>query len=552
VKGAQILLETLKHLGIKEIFGYPGGAVLSIFEALREDNDIKFILPRHEQGASHAADASGRLTGIPGVCLATSGPGATNLVTGIMTAYMDSSPMIAITGQVSRSNKGKDVFQEVDIVGVTLPITKHNYSVESIEELPVILKEAFHIATTGRPGPVLIDLPADIQNEEMSEERFRILLNQKLNLFPSLHIPKLDMTKVEEAVGLLKLAKRPLIISGAGVIRSGAADELYEFATKNNIPVTSSLLGLGGFPGDNNLFLGMGGVHGSIATNIIIQEADFVLAVGTRLDNRLTCDTEGFLDQAKVVHIDIDPAENKKIIVADIFIQGDAKEVLSKMSEMSSEKKEQRWLDRVDELRGKYSPTKFSEKYSLEPRRIFEILSQKTDENAIITTDVGQHQMWVAQYYKFRKPKTFITSGGAGAMGFGIPAAIAAKIKKPDTTVISVVGDGGFQMCVGEIIMLKQYKLPIKILIINNSTLGMVKQLQDTFKGGKHFGVYLDVNPDFIQIAKAYGLKGIKVTNEEELVKACDENIDTDEPVIIECVLDRKKNVYQTLVHPNI
>lgn len=312
MKGAQILLETLKHLGIKEIFGYPGGAVLSIFEALREDNDIKFILPRHEQGASHAADASGRLTGIPGVCLATSGPGATNLVTGIMTAYMDSSPMIAITGQVSRSNKGKDVFQEVDIVGVTLPITKHNYSVESIEELPVILKEAFHIATTGRPGPVLIDLPADIQNEEMSEERFRILLNQKLNLFPSLHIPKLDMTKVEEAVGLLKLAKRPLIISGAGVIRSGAADELYEFAIKNNIPVTSSLLGLGGFPGDNNLFLGMGGVHGSIATNIIIQEADFVLAVGTRLDNRLTCDTEGFLDQAKVVHIDIDPAENKK------------------------------------------------------------------------------------------------------------------------------------------------------------------------------------------------------------------------------------------------
>jgi acetolactate synthase-1/2/3 large subunit len=550
--GARILLETLKHLGIKEIFGYPGGAVLSIFDALREDNDIKFILPRHEQCASHAADASGRLTGVPGVCLATSGPGATNLVTGIMTAYMDSSPMIAITGQVSRVNKGKDVFQEVDIVGVTMPITKHNYSVESLEELPMILKEAFHIATTGRPGPVLIDIPADIQNETMDEDRFKVLLEQKMDLFPSLHIPKLDMTKVQKALDLLKNAKRPLIISGAGVIRSGASEGLYNFATKNNIPVTSSLLGLGGFPGDNKLFLGMGGVHGSIATNIIIQEADVVLAVGTRLDNRLTCDTNDFLEQAKVIHIDIDPAENKKIIVADVFIQGDAKEALEKMAEMSEGKKEQLWLDRVDELRGKYSPTKFSEKYSLEPRRIFELLSERTDENAIITTDVGQHQMWTAQYYKFRKPKTLITSGGAGAMGFGIPAAIAAKIKRPDTTVISVVGDGGFQMCLGEIIMLKQYKLPIKIIIINNSTLGMVKQLQDTFKGGKHFGVYLDESPDFMDIAKAYRIKGVRVTNEEELIKSYDENIDTDEPVIIECILERKKNVYQTLVHPNL
>lgn len=539
--GGKILLETLKLLGTKHIFGYPGGAVLSIFDALYYDKELQFILTRHEQGAAHAADAYGRVTGKPGVCIATSGPGGTNLVTGIMTAYMDSSPMIAITGQVPSGEKGLDNFQEVDIIGITLPITKHSFTVTSAKDLPRILTEAYSIATTGRPGPVLIDIPADIQLEEVPEIDIEGAL-KKIQP-PVFKTPNIGESKLKRAVSLMNSAKRPVIISGAGVIKSGTSEKIRKYAIENDIPVTMTLLGLGGFPGDHDLSLGMGGIHGGNASYTALEEADVVLVLGARLENRFTGGRKDFLKDAKVIHVDIDPSELGKNIQAEVAIHGDIDEVLNYFIEASSGScNRQVWRNRIADLKaGKED--KAEKTSSLSPKKIFDLLNKHTLSNAVICTGVGQHQMLTAQYYNFAFPNQLITSGGAGTMGFGIPAALGVKLAHPEKNAISIVGDGDFQMTSQELMCIKDYNLPVKIIVINNNCLGMVKQLQDMFKEGRHQGVYLPNNPDFICLAKAYGIKGVRTSDVDELSEIFSQNINSAEPVLIECILDKDFNV---------
>ena len=545
IKGARILLECLSRLGIKEIFGYPGGAVIPIYDELYSFKDIKHYFARHEQGAVHEADGYARSTGKVGVCLATSGPGATNLVTGIMTAHMDSIPLLAITGQVTSTLLGKDAFQESDIVGITVPITKNNYLVQDIRELPRILKEAYYIASTGRPGPVLVDIPRDIQLEEIPYDEFKKLYEQEFELEGYNPVYEGHKGQIKTAIKMIKDSKKPLIIAGAGILKGHAYDELKEFVDKTNIPVAMTLLGLGSFPANHELALGMIGMHGTTYANYAANEADLVIAAGMRFDDRVTGNPQKFLPNAKIIHIDIDPAEIGKNKLIDVPIVGDLKNVLAELNQKVPKLSHNKWLDEVAKLKKKYSLTfRKTEEDILIPQEILFEINKLTKGEVIVATDVGQHQMWSAQFIKFNNPYTILTSGGAGTMGFGLPAAIGAQVANPDKKVLAIVGDGGFQMTFQELMLIKEYNLPVKIFIINNSYLGMVRQWQELFNDRRYSSVDLSYNPNFIKIGEAYGIKSIQLKTKKDLKKHLKKILESDEAVLVECIVEKEENVY--------
>ena len=545
IKGARILLECLSRLGINEIFGYPGGAVIPIYDELYSFKEIKHYFARHEQGAVHEADGYARSTGKVGACLATSGPGATNLVTGIMTAHMDSIPLLVITGQVSSSLLGKDAFQESDIVGITVPITKNNYLVQDIKDLPRILKEAYYIASTGRPGPVLVDIPRDIQLQEIPYDEFNKIYENHFSLEGYNPVYEGHKGQIKTAIKMIKDSKKPLIIAGAGILKAHAYEELKEFVEKTNIPVAMTLLGLGSFPGNHELALGMIGMHGTTYANYAANEADLIIAAGMRFDDRVTGNPQKFVPNAKIIHIDIDPAEIGKNKLIDVPIVGDLKNVLTDLNEKAPKVSYDEWLKQIKKWKKEYSLIyRKTEDNILIPQEILSEIDKITKGNVIVATDVGQHQMWTAQYLTFNNPYSILTSGGAGTMGFGLPAAIGAQVANPNKKVLAVVGDGGFQMTFQELMLIKEYNLPVKIFIINNSYLGMVRQWQELFHEKRYSSVDLSYNPDFIKIGEAYGIKSIQLTNKKDLKKHLKKILESDEAVLVECIVEKEENVY--------
>ena len=545
IKGARILLECLSRLGINEIFGYPGGAVIPIYDELYSFKEIKHYFARHEQGAVHEADGYARSTGKVGACLATSGPGATNLVTGIMTAHMDSIPLLVITGQVSSSLLGKDAFQESDIVGITVPITKNNYLVQDIKDLPRILKEAYYIASTGRPGPVLVDIPRDIQLQEIPYDEFNKIYEDHFSLEGYNPVYEGHKGQIKTAIKMIKDSKKPLIIAGAGILKAHAYEELKEFVEKTNIPVAMTLLGLGSFPGNHELALGMIGMHGTTYANYAANEADLIIAAGMRFDDRVTGNPQKFVPNAKIIHIDIDPAEIGKNKLIDVPIVGDLKNVLTDLNEKAPKVSYDEWLKQIKKWKKEYSLTyRKTEDDILIPQEILSEIDKITKGNVIVATDVGQHQMWAAQYLTFNNPYSILTSGGAGTMGFGLPAAIGAQVANPNKKVLAVVGDGGFQMTFQELMLIKEYNLPVKIFIINNSYLGMVRQWQELFHEKRYSSVNLSYNPDFIKIGEAYGIKSIQLKNKKDLKKHLKKILESDEAVLVECIVEKEENVY--------
>ena len=545
IKGARILLECLSRLGINEIFGYPGGAVIPIYDELYSFKEIKHYFARHEQGAVHEADGYARSTGKVGACLATSGPGATNLVTGIMTAHMDSIPLLVITGQVSSSLLGKDAFQESDIVGITVPITKNNYLVQDIKDLPRILKEAYYIASTGRPGPVLVDIPRDIQLQEIPYDEFNKIYENHFSLEGYNPVYEGHKGQIKTAIKMIKDSKKPLIIAGAGILKAHAYEELKEFVEKTNIPVAMTLLGLGSFPGNHELALGMIGMHGTTYANYAANEADLIIAAGMRFDDRVTGNPQKFVPNAKIIHIDIDPAEIGKNKLIDVPIVGDLKNVLTDLNEKAPKVSYDEWLKQIKKWKKEYSLTyRKTEDDILIPQEILSEIDKITKGNVIVATDVGQHQMWTAQYLTFNNPYSILTSGGAGTMGFGLPAAIGAQVANPNKKVLAVVGDGGFQMTFQELMLIKEYNLPVKIFIINNSYLGMVRQWQELFHEKRYSSVDLSYNPNFIKIGEAYGIKSIQLKNKKDLKKNLKKILESDEAVLVECIVEKEENVY--------
>ena len=545
IKGARILLECLSRLGINEIFGYPGGAVIPIYDELYNFKEIKHYFARHEQGAVHEADGYARSTGKVGACLATSGPGATNLVTGIMTAHMDSIPLLVITGQVSSSLLGKDAFQESDIVGITVPITKNNYLVQDIKDLPRILKEAYYIASTGRPGPVLVDIPRDIQLQEIPYDEFNKIYENNFTLEGYNPVYEGHKGQIKTAIKMIKDSKKPLIIAGAGILKAHAYEELKEFVEKTNIPVAMTLLGLGSFPGNHELALGMIGMHGTTYANYAANEADLIIAAGMRFDDRVTGNPQKFIPNAKIIHIDIDPAEIGKNKLIDVPIVGDLKNVLTDLNEKAPKVSHDEWLKQIKKWKKDYSLIyRKTEDDILIPQEILSEINKITKGNVIVATDVGQHQMWAAQFLTFNNPYSILTSGGAGTMGFGLPAAIGAQVANPNKKVLAVVGDGGFQMTFQELMLIKEYNLPVKIFIINNSYLGMVRQWQELFHEKRYSSVDLSYNPDFIKIGEAYGIKSIQLTNKKDLKKHLKKILESDEAVLVECIVEKEENVY--------
>ena len=544
INGSRILLECLFRLGIRDIFGYPGGSVIPIYDEIYKYGKLNHYFSRHEQGAAHEADGYARASGRVGVCIATSGPGATNIVTGIMTAHMDSIPLLAITGQVGLNMLGKDSFQESDIVGITLPITKNSYLVTDIRDLPRIIKESYYIATTGRPGPVLIDIPKDIQIEEIDYEEFEKSFNKEISLPGYEPTIRGHKKQIKTAINLIKEAKRPLIIAGAGVLKSSSSDDLREFARKTNIPVTTTLLGLGVFPSDDELSLGMLGMHGTVTANYATAEADLIIAAGIRFDDRIAGNPEKFGVNAEIIHIDIDPAEIGKNKLIDVPIVGDLKNVLQNFNSSIVGLEHKEWISRLNQWKEEYPLSHGESKEGrLMPQEVMKSINNIIQGNAIVTTDVGQHQMWVAQYLSFNRPNTIISSGGSGTMGFGLPAAIGAQIAKPKEKVICVVGDGGFQMTYHELMLIKQYDLPIKVVIINNSYLGMVRQWQEMFNDGRYSFVDLSINPEFSKIAEAYGIEFAKLETKADIEENLRGLIESKEAVIIECVVEKEANV---------
>jgi len=537
LSGAQILIESLKREGVAVIFGYPGGQVLPLFDKIY-DSEIRFILTRHEQAAAHAADGYARATGKPGVCIATSGPGATNLTTGIATAYMDSIPMVAITGQVKTSVIGNDAFQEADITGITRPITKYNYLVKNVKGLAQVVREAFHIASTGRPGPVLIDIPSDIQQQETEfiwPETIEIR-GYKPTYFG-------HPGQIKKAAKLIARAKKPIIYAGGGVITSGAHQELKELAERLNIPVTWTLMGIGGFPSTHPLALGMLGMHGTAYANHAIMGADLIIAVGARFDDRVTGRLDVFARDAKIIHIDIDPSSISKNVGVEIPVVGDAKNAIGQLlEELDKPAETLDWLKTIESWKKKY-PMKYGEKGKLKPQYVIEQIYEATKGEAIITTEVGQNQMWAAQWYKYSSPRTFISSGGLGTMGYGFPAAMGAKIGCPEKIVFDVAGDGSIQMNIQELATSVCNKINVKVAILNNGYLGMVRQWQELFyrKRYSHTCLY---NPDFVKLAESYGAVGLRVTKKEEVRPALDKAIATDNTVFIDFEIEPEENVY--------
>lgn len=543
IKGARIVLETLHRLGVTDMFGYPGGAVIPIFDEIYSFPEIKHYFVRHEQGAAHAADAYARVSGKVGVCLATSGPGATNLVTGLMTAYMDSVPMIAITGQVGRMLIGKDSFQEADIQGITMPITKHNYLVQDIKDLPRIIKEAYHIASTGRPGPVLIDIPKDIQTASISMDEYNTLYSAPIHLEGYTTEWPNHVAQVEEAAALIKAAKKPMIIAGGGAIRSGAAEALKTLAEKTQIPVATTLMGLGAFPSNHDQALGFIGMHGTVASNFASEEADLVIATGIRFHDRYTGLPSKFLPKAKVIQIDIDPAEMNKNCAVDLPIVGDLKEVLSDLTSLVEAGHHQDWLTQIKTWKEGYPmevPPAMDDR--LMPQAVLEAVDQVLKGDAIVVTDVGQHQMWAAQYLTCKAPKTWCTSGGAGTMGYGLPAAMGAAVAAPHKTILLIVGDGGFQMTSEELMMMSQYDFNVKIVLINNGYLGMVRQWQELFNDRRYSFVDLAVSPDFNKLAEAYSVPSAKIESQADL-DLLPSLLTEGRGVLINCLVSREANV---------
>ena len=535
--GSDLVLETLRDLGIDTIFGYPGGAVLPFYDAIYNFKGIRHILGRHEQGCLHEAEGYAKSTGKLGVAVVTSGPGATNAITGIADAMSDSVPLLVFTGQVARAGIGKDAFQEADIVGITMPITKYNYQVRETADIPRIITEAVHIATTGRPGPVVIDLPKDVSALETD-----FIYSPEVNL-PS-YQPTLEPNdmQIKKILKQLSKAKKPVLLAGGGISYAEAAAELNEFAERYQIPVVTSLLGQGTIATSHPLFLGMGGMHGSFAANIAMTEADFMISIGCRFDDRLTGNPKTFAKNAKVAHIDIDPAEIGKIISADIPVVGDAKKALQMLlAEPTVRNNTEKWIEKVTKDKNRVRSYDKKERV-VQPQAVIERIGELTNGAAIVVTDVGQHQMWTAQYYPYQNERQLVTSGGLGTMGFGIPAAIGAKIANPDKEVVLFVGDGGFQMTNQELAILNIYKVPIKVVMLNNHSLGMVRQWQESFYEGRTSESVFDTLPDFQLMAQAYGIKNYKFDNPETLAQDL-EVITENVPMLIEVDISRKEQV---------
>lgn len=539
--GAKVLLDILAAEGVDVIFGYPGGALLPMYDALL-NSPIKHVLPRHEQTAVHAADAYARVSGKVGVCIATSGPGAANMVTGIANAYMDSIPLVIITGQVPTHLLGTDSFQEVDITGMTLSITKHSYLVKDAAEIPRIVKEAFHIAGTGRPGPVLIDLPKNIMVAEVPDPN-----PPKLALKSYRYFAKGNAGQITEAAKALAQSQRPVIYAGGGVITAGAAAVLQELVAKTNIPVVTTLMGIGSIPADHPNLLGMVGMHGTITANLAVNDCDLLIAIGVRFDDRVTSGLKNkFATHAKVIHIDIDPAEIGKVIRAHVPIVGDAQLVLDELVKKVSLCEIPDWWREIRGWQVEY-PLCYEQDGNLNPQMILEAMGKAGGPDAIVTTDVGQHQMWAAQFYPVTRSRQFITSAGLGTMGFGLPAAIGAQIASPESLVFLVTGDGSLQMSIQELATTVQYCLPVKIVLMNNGVLGMVRQLQKHFCDERFNQIQLHANPDFVKVAEAYGIKGIRVQSPEQVVPALEEAIASPGPVLLDFIISQDEIVLPML-----
>lgn len=531
--GSKIILECLKEQGVNTIFGYPGGAVLPIYDALYSEKSITHILTAHEQGATHAADGFSRSTGKPGVVITTSGPGATNTITGIATAYMDSVPLVVITGQVATPFLGKDSFQEVNITSITSAITKENYQVKEPESLADTIRKAFKTACTGRPGPVLIDIPKDIQNS-------------LIEYTPKQHdkIPDLNTAgNLAEAVKLINASDKPVIYAGGGVNNSYATAELLIFAEKINCPVTCSLMGLGGFPANHKLFMGMIGMHGTYCSNHAVSECDLLIAVGTRFSDRVTSKISCFAPNAKIIHIDIDPSEFNKNIPEDVSIRGDVKSVLSELINLLNETAHSEWIDKISTWKEEH-PLKYEDKGTLNPQTLLNTLFELTKGECIISTEVGQNQIWTAQFYSFLKPRTLISSGGLGTMGYGLSAAIGASIGNPDKKVINIAGDGSFKMNSTELATISKYKLPIIQIVLNNHVLGMVHQWQDMFHNRNFSQSVLGPDVDFVKLGEAYGIKSMKISSNSEIEAALKCALSLNEPVLIECDICPDEKVF--------
>ena len=534
--GSQIIIECLKEQGVDTVFGYPGGAILNVYDELYKHSDeITHILTSHEQGASHAADGYARATGKVGVCFATSGPGATNLVTGIATAYMDSVPLVAITCNVGVPLLGKDSFQEIDITGVTLPITKHNYIVKDVSKLADIIRSAFRIAKTGRPGPVLIDIPKDVtaQKADYIAKQPEAVKREKAGITPE---------AVDTAVKMISKAKRPFVFVGGGAVISGASDELKEFVEKVDAPVTDSLMGKGAFDGTDKRYTGMLGMHGTKTSNFGVMECDLLIVVGARFSDRVTGDTKKFAHKAKVLQFDIDPAEINKNIKADACVIGDVKEILKAVNANLGQQEHEDWMNKIMAMKEEY-PLKYNDEILTGPY-VIEKIYDITKGDAVISTEVGQHQMWAAQYYKYSKPRTLLTSGGLGTMGYGLGASIGAKMGLKDKTVINIAGDGCFRMNMNELAAATRYNIPIMEVVINNSVLGMVRQWQTLYYGERYSFTVLDDQVDYVKLAEAMGAKAYKVTKKEEFEPALREAIELNIPGLIDCHIEKDDKVF--------
>ncbi|MEK6750577.1 MAG: acetolactate synthase 3 large subunit [Pseudomonadota bacterium] len=549
LSGAQIVVQFLKDQGVDYVFGYPGGAVLHIYDALFGQEDIKHVLVRHEQGAVHAADGYARSTGKCGVALVTSGPGATNAVTGIATAYMDSIPMVVITGQVATAYIGSDAFQEVDAVGITRPCVKHNFLVKNLKDLPGTLRKAFHIATTGRPGPVVVDIPKDITDPTI---KIDYTYPTDVSMRSYNPVVKGHWGQIKKALELILDAKRPMLYTGGGVVLSNSSAELTEFTRALGYPITQTLMGLGTYPATDKQFVGMLGMHGTYEANMAMHECDVLIAIGARFDDRVTGKLSSFCPAAKIVHIDIDPSSISKNVRVDIPIVGDVREVLREMLQMLKAESRrpdagalQLWWQQIAEWRGRNCLAFDRKSQLIKPQAVIETLYKVTRGEAFVTSDVGQHQMWAAQYYKFDQPRRWINSGGLGTMGFGLPAAIGVQLANPDATVACVTGEGSIQMCIQELSTAMQYRTPVKIINLNNRYLGMVRQWQEFFYEGRYSMSYVDALPDFVKLAEAYGHVGMRVEKPADLEAAMTEAFALkDRVVFVDIITDQTENVY--------
>lgn len=540
MNGALMLIESLKKENVEMIFGYPGGAVLPIYDKLYQSG-LVHILPRHEQGAIHAAEGYARVSGKPGVVIATSGPGATNLVTGLADAMIDSLPLVVFTGQVATSVIGSDAFQEADILGITMPITKHSYQVRRPEDLPRVIKEAFHIATTGRPGPVLIDIPKDVA---AFEGEFRY--DHEISLPGYQPVKEPNYLQIRKLVEAVSSAKKPVILAGAGVLHGKASEDLKNYVEQQQIPVAHTLLGLGGFPADHPLFLGMAGMHGTYTANMALYHCDLLISIGARFDDRVTGNLQHFAKSAKVAHIDIDPAEIGKIIETQIPVVGDSKIVLQELLKQNGKQGQtEEWKQQLSEWKEEY-PLWYTDnrEEGLKPQKLIEYIHQFTNGEAIVATDVGQHQMWAAQFYPFRKADQWVTSGGLGTMGFGLPAAIGAQLADRNATVIAILGDGGFQMTLQELDVIRQLNLPVKVVILNNECLGMVRQWQEIFYEERYSESKFSAQPDFVKLSEAYGIKGVRISSEEEAEEELKKALSSKEPAVIDVRVAKSEKVF--------